>query len=585
MNRFKTAVLCLLIAAGCGSPTASTTGTGDGRKEITDGTKATFISGVRWIPGDGSAPIENATVILYEDKVYEVGTNLKAPKLSLQKNYEGKTIIPMMINLNAYPGLSMAGEFSAKDYTRESLSADLNRYAYYGVAAVAAGGDSDGLAFQVRDEQRQGKATGAQLYTSGRGIAAKGGSGLLGNVPLLVGTEDEARKAVGELADRKADVLVLWANGMKAATAAAVIDEAHKLKLKVFADAPSLAEAKDVVKAGVDALIGSVRENEVDDELISLMKEKKVAMAPALSSLEARFIYIDKPRWRGESAMQEVYPPQLSAYLGNDIFISQLRRKPETESFRQQFATASKNLKKLADGGVTIAFASGSGMPYTFPGYFEHHELELMSAAGMPAMEVLKAASASSAATLGAAELGALTVGKKANFLVISDDPLKEISATKGIDEVWINGLEVDRKELTRKFEIKVRGITQDDIKEEQSIREKEARDAAEAKEQHFGNGKFVLAKPATTVATGLTIQTPRRSKVTKSGGPPYQVNVSMPGAAAADLRAFYAETLRAPWTASGNCWERPVPGQEGKKFRACAEASAGQIVLNIAVQ
>jgi imidazolonepropionase-like amidohydrolase len=502
----------------------------------------------------------------------------------LQPKFEGKTIIPMMINLNAYPGLSMAGEFSPKDYSREFLSADLNRYAYYGVAAVAAGGDSDGLAFQVRDEQRQGKATGALLYTSGRGIAAKGGSGLLGNVPLLVGSEEEARKAVGELADLKADVLMLWANGMKAATSAAVIDEAHKRNIKVFADAPSLAEAKDVVKAGVDALVASVRENDVDDELISLMKEKKVSLAPSLSSLEARFIYIDKPRWRGESAMQEVYPPQLSAYLGNDIFISQLKRKPETETFRRQFDTASKNLKKMADAGVTIAFASGSGMPYTFPGYFEHHELELMAAAGMPAMDIIKAASLSSAAALGAADLGALTVGKTANFLVLSDDATKEISATKGIDEVWINGLEVDRKELTRKFEIKVRGITQDDIAKEKNLRELEARDAAEAKEKHYGNGKFVLAKPATTVATGLTIQTPRRSTVTKSGGPPYQLTVSMPGAAAADLRAFYAETLSS-WTNAGGCWERPVPGQDGKKFRACAEPSAGRIVLNIAVQ
>ena len=40
----------------------------------------------------------------------------------------------MMVNLTGYPGLSMAGEFGAKNYTRESLTADLIRYAYYGVA-------------------------------------------------------------------------------------------------------------------------------------------------------------------------------------------------------------------------------------------------------------------------------------------------------------------------------------------------------------------------------------------------------------------------------------------------------------------
>ena len=583
MNRFNTAVLCLLLAAGCGK--SSTPGSGEEPQIV--GTDATFISGARLIPGDGSAPIENATIILNKDRVYAVGKEkeLKAPKGALLKEYEGQTIIPMMINLNAYPGLSTAGEFSPKNYTRDSLIADLNRYAYYGVAAVAASGDADGLAVQVRDEQRQGKATGALLYTSGRGIAARGASGILGNVPLLVGSEEEARKAVAELADRKADVLVLWAEGMKSATAASVIDEAHKLKLKVFADAPSLSEAKNVVQAGVDALIASVREGEVDDELISMMKEKKVSLAPALSSLEARFVYLDKPRWRGESAMLEVYPPQLSAYLVDPVFLARYQRQSDPESFRRQFATASKNLKKLADGGVTIAFGSGSGMPYTFPGYFEHHELELMVAAGLSPMDALKAASLSSAAVLGAADMGALTIGKKANFMVVSDDPLKEISATKGMDEVWIDGKQVDRQTLTRNFEIKVKGITNEDRANEADLQRREAIAAAEAREQHYGNGKFVLAKPALTVASGLVLQTPRRSKVAASPGPPYRVSVQYPGAAGEDLRAFYAETLRSPWTSAGGCWERPVPGQDSKKFRACAEPSAGQIILNIAVQ
>lgn len=585
MNRFNTAVLCLLLAAGCGKSS------GGGADEATlkhAGNEATFISGATFIAGDGSAPIEEATIIIDKDVIFQVGKKgeLKPPRGSLQHTgMEGHTIIPAMINLNAYPGLSnTAGEFGAKNYNRESVILDLNRYAYYGVTAVVAGGDSDGLAFQVRDEIRGGQATGAQLYTSGRGIAAKGSSGNLGDIPLLVSTEADAREAVGKLADQKADVIVLWANGMKSATSAAVVDEAHKRKLKVLADAPGLSEAKDVVKAGVDALIASVRENDVDDELISLMKEKKVAMAPALSSLEARFTYTDSPKWLGESAMREVYPSTLSAYLEHPVFVSRMNRSPEAATARTQFATASKNLKKLADSGVTIAFGTGSGLPYTFPGYFEHREMELMSMAGLSGMDIIKAASKSSAETLGAADLGALTPGKKANFLVISDDPLKNITATKQIDEVWLDGKQPDRREMTRKAkDVKVTQLGEKDLREEANIQATIARDAAEAKEQHYGNGKFLLAKPATTVASGLVIQTPRRSNVNKSGGPPYRVTVSVPGAAAGDLRAFYAETLKS-WRSAGDCWEKDVPG-DTKKFRACAEASSGQIILNINVQ
>jgi hypothetical protein len=55
-----------------------------------------------------------------------------------------------------------------------------------------------------------------------------------------------------------------------------------------------------------------------------------------------------------------------------------------------------------------------------------------------------------------------------------------------------------------------------------------------------------------------------------------------MPGASGGDLRAFYAETLRA--TAAGDCWEKANPA-DGKKFRICPEAGQGQITLNINLQ
>jgi imidazolonepropionase-like amidohydrolase len=571
MNRFNAAALCLLLAAGCKEPSKSTAAA---VPPIAIPNAATFLSGARFIAGDGSAPIENSAVILYEGKIHHVGKvgEVFPPSGSDQKTgLEDYSIIPMMVNLSGYPGLSSAGAFSPKDYNLQRLTSDLNRYAYYGVVAVAAGGDANGLAFQVRDDQKAGKATGAQLFTSGRGIAAKGGSDFLGNVPIRVGTGDEARKAVGELADRKVDVIVLWADGMKAEAASALIDEAHKRKLKVLADAPTLAEAKEVVKAGVDALVGSVRDREVDDEFISLLKEKKVALAPALSSIEARFVYTQKPRWLGEPAMREAYPSQLSAYLSDPAFISRMTREDNPDSFRQQYEIAKKNLKKLVDGGVTIAFSSGSGLRYTFPGYFEHRELELMVEAGMSPMDVIKAASASSAAALGAVDLGALTPGKQANFMIVPD-PTADIKNTREAYKVWINGTEVDRVDLKRNAEVEFHGITDIERQREAEIQRQAAIAEAEKKEKHYG--PFVLAVPSYPVTTGLTIQTPRRSKVSKTGGPPFRVTVAMPGARAEDLRTFYAETLTG-WKVAGGCWERGT-------FKICPEASAGQIILNI---
>jgi imidazolonepropionase-like amidohydrolase len=575
MNRFNAPALCLLLATGCGGDSTGSDSKGAQEKDVT------FVSGALLIPGNGSAPIEEATMIIENGVITKVGKKKEfyAPKGSLPVELDGKTIAPLFVNLHAYPGLGDLRSFGAKNYKRESLAADLNRYGYYGVGAVLAGGDSDGLAFQVRDELRAGKATGAHLYTSGRGIAARGGS--MGSIPLLVGNGAEARKAVAELADRNVDAIVLWAEGMKADASDAVIDEAHKRKLKVFGDAPGLAEAKNLVKANVDALISSVRDRDVDDELISMMKEKKIPLAPALTALEARFVYADMPSWLGEQPMREVYPSGVSAYLTHTVVVNRFKRDPKLASYRQEFNTASSNLKKLAGAGVPIAFGSGSGLADTFPGYFEHRELELMVKAGLTPLDAIKAATSVSADVLGAADLGALAPGKKGAFMVFSGNPLDKITDTKGIDVIYLNGQAADRLEMIRNIQMEAPKVTEEERKNEQQIQQKEAEAAAEAKLTHYGD--FVLGQ-SLQVGPGLTIQTPKRSKATASSGPPYRVTVSLQ-ATGAQLREFYAKVLPPRWTPSGECWERAHPLQEGKKFRLCAEPSANQIILNIAVQ
>src|SRR5947199_67224 len=97
-------------------------------------------------------------------------------------------------------------------------------------------------------------------YTSGRGIVARGGGPAgLGNIPIPVATAADARKAVSEQAEKKVDVIKLWIdddNGkgakLKSDAYAAAIDEAHKRNLKIVAEVFDLADAKDLVKAGID---------------------------------------------------------------------------------------------------------------------------------------------------------------------------------------------------------------------------------------------------------------------------------------------------------------------------------------------
>jgi imidazolonepropionase-like amidohydrolase len=578
MNRFSAASLCLLLTAGCGGDTAGTDKNATGKDVV-------FVSVAHFIPGDGQ-PVDNAVMTIEDGVITKVGKKdeFYAPKGALRFELEGITIAPLLINLHAYPGLGNLDSFGAKNYKRESLSADLNRYGYYGVGAVLAGGDSDGLANEVRDEIKEGKTTGARLYSSGRGIAAKGSSGHMGNIPILVGSEAEARKAVGDLAERNADAIVLWADGMKPEALNAVVDEAHKRKLKVFADAPGLAEAKNLVKAGVDALISSIRDREVDDELVSMMKEKKTPLSPALTALESRFVYAERAPWLGEQALREVTPASVSAYLTNPIVMAKVGRNPKIGAYRQEFATAQQNLKKLAGAGVPIALGSGSGLADTFPGFFEHRELELMVNAGMSPLEAINAATSVSAATIGATDLGTLAVGKKANFIAFASNPLEKITNSRDIDRVFVSGHDIDRLEMIRKIQVERPTVSVEDQKEDAAIREKERQEAEDRNLKKYG--KFPLAPQSLNVTAGLTVQTPKRSKASSSGAGPYRVTVQLSGASGADLQEFYSKVLpEARWAAAGECWEKANAAQPGKKWRLCTEPGNGQIGLNISVQ
>ena len=310
------------------------------------------------------------------------------------------------------------------------------------MAVLTGGTDSGDLAASVRDELKQGKIKGARLYTAGRGIAAKGGGPqALSDSTIFVSNATDARRAVSDLAEQKVDAIKLWmddGNGkgakLKSDAFTSAIEEAHKRNLKIVAEVFDLADAKDLVNAGIDGLVNSIRDRDVDDALIAAMKEKNVFLSPALTANEAKFIYADKPDWLGEQTMREVYPARLSGYLMDEVVVNRFQTQSRNSPpIGQAYATAVKNLKKLADGGVKIALGTNSGAADTYPGYFELRELIAMADAGMQPMDVIKAATSVPAAVLGISDLGTLAVGKTADFLAMPNNPLEKMSNIKDI--------------------------------------------------------------------------------------------------------------------------------------------------------
>ena len=103
------------------------------------------------------------------------------------------------------------------------------------------------------------------------------------------------------------------------------------------------------------------------------------------------------------------------------------------------------NLKRLSDTGVRIAMGTDSGPAARFQGYFEHLEMWMMQDAGMTPIQIIKSATGDAAACMNLHDTGTLEVGKWADLLVLSDDPLADIRNTRSIAEVWIAGNQLER--------------------------------------------------------------------------------------------------------------------------------------------
>ena len=222
-----------------------------------------LYEGARLIAGDGRAPIADSAFLVERGTITRVGKKgeLTAPAGAGRVNLTGKTVMPALINAHGHPGFQRGLTYSADNFTRETIIDDLNRALYFGVVAVQSQGIEKGdITYQIRADQEAGTLGGARLRIAGRGIGAPnagpGGAAYAG-IAYEVTTEDQARKAVQELAARKVNLVKIWVddrNGRAPRLSPnlfrAIIDEGHKHGLQVNAHVFYYTDAVELVDAG-----------------------------------------------------------------------------------------------------------------------------------------------------------------------------------------------------------------------------------------------------------------------------------------------------------------------------------------------
>ena len=424
----------------------------------TSGPARTLFEGARLITDDGRAPIENSAFLVENDTITRVGRKgeIDLPRGATRIDLTGKTVMPGIVNLHVHVGYLKGTSFSADNYTRENIVDELNRYLYYGVVAVMSPGTDPGeLPYQLRDEPH----AGALFRTAGRGFAmpnASTGNAAMRSVPYGVTTEEDARRYVREIAAKKPDFVKIWVDDRNRTVPKltpplyrAIIDEAHKRKIRVMAHEYYLEDARDLVRAGVDGFLHMVRDAEMDDEVVKLMKEKGVFITPNMGGSEAG-TYIGKPAWLDDPVLAETATPDMIRKVA-DVYAARATARgtaPAAQTPRPaelSFVRQQRSLAKLNAAGVTIALGDDTGIENTFFGYGDHREMEIMVGAGMTPMQVIVAATRTPAQLLHLDRLGTIAPRKSADFLVLDANPLENIANTRRIARVYQRGKEIDR--------------------------------------------------------------------------------------------------------------------------------------------
>ena len=125
----------------------------------------------------------------------------------------------------------------------------------------------------------------------------------------------------------------------------------------------------------------------------------------------------------------------------------------DVETNRRVAALRRTILKALHDGGANIALGTDSPQIFSVPGFAMHHEMALYVEIGMTPYEVLEIGTRKPAEYFGATDdFGAVAVGRRADLLLLTANPLDDIANAATRAGVMVSGRWLPEAEIQNRL-------------------------------------------------------------------------------------------------------------------------------------
>ncbi len=438
---------CAILLAACqGAPHAS------------QADRAMLLQDVTLIDGHGQAPREHMDILMQGDSIAQIGQHLDTLGVTVMR-LTGKTVMPALISAHVHVGTLKGTENSGDFYTRDNIVRQLQRYQDYGVLQVLVMGTDRPLLFEtgLADSSLKGLVPGARLHSAGYGFGAAGGAPPAAYGMDLVqrpATPEEAARQVGDLAKLHVRNIKMWVDNMGPGKPKmdpgvyhALIGAAHQNNMKAAAHLFYIADARQLVKDGIDIIAHSIRDQVADDTLVAAIRDKGIVYIPTLALDKFAYAYGDTPPWLDNPYFRKSLEAGAFELITSQTYRDGIRNNTNYPDKVRAFETALKNVYILHKAGVLVALGTDSGAsPARAQGFSEHMELILLVEAGFTPLEAITAGTKNAAKALRVDDAyGTLETGKKADLLVLNENPAQNIAGTQSIFRVFKAGQEVSQ--------------------------------------------------------------------------------------------------------------------------------------------
>jgi imidazolonepropionase-like amidohydrolase len=400
--------------------------------------RVTVIRAGQLFDGTGTNLISNATIVVRQGRIVEVGQNVSVPAGAEVIDLSGWTVLPGLIDMHTHitsdPSDGYADrrfrDFPGHAALVGAKNARLTLLAGFTTVRNVGAGEFADIA--LRNAINEGIVIGPRMFTAGKSLGITGGHCDTGGFRPdlfdepgvhngIANGPDEVRAAVRYQVKYGADWIKTCATAgvLSAGTEIGpaqytlgeletMVETATMLNRRVVAHAHGNAGIRNAVQAGVASIDhGSV----LDDETLAMMRQRGTFLVPTMMAFE--YVY---------AAAQDGRLAPWSAIKAREV--TPMARESHRRAIRS---------------GVRIAFGTDAGV---FPHGTNADEFRLMVAAGMTPAQTLLAATREAADLLGQLQdFGTISTGKRADIIAVRGNPLNDVELLKNIGFVMKDGV------------------------------------------------------------------------------------------------------------------------------------------------